>query len=171
MKGKPEVYAPLYEALKDGQKSLYDLVQQPSPTARTMADTLQAVGFMLEEGHSAIHMPPNNPKVAQNLNRAMAQATLNGAPYHFLIAPALPMVLMVPETELMFLALTPEDGVADAETLAAELVGRLLLMGKGLKRKSETLTQREVMLPHARELAQRFVEKTIRGWKRLGVVG
>jgi len=171
VKGKPEVYAPLYEALKDGPKSLYDLVQQPSPTVRTMADTLQAVGFMLDEGHAAIHMPPNNPIVVQNLNRAMAKATLNGAPYHFLIAPALPMVLMVPETELMFLALTPEDGVSDAETLATELVERLLLMNKGLKQESEALTQREVMLPRARKLAQRFVEKTIPGWKRLGVVG
>ncbi|MCX8017430.1 MAG: class I SAM-dependent methyltransferase, partial [Rhodocyclaceae bacterium] len=116
--GKPEVYAPLYDALAAGPKTVAELLRlplaqpQPEPSvtlaaeptpARQLPDTLQAIGLMLAAGHIALVRTPSDKlaKAAQALNRALLQAVWAGAPYRNLVAAAYPWVMNASDGDLM----------------------------------------------------------------------
>ena len=167
--GKPNVYGPLYEALASGPKSVAELMAASRQDLRSI---LQAVSLMLHAGHIAFFVPPKDFKPAQALNRAIAQAVAQGAPYNYLVAPACCYVFNAKDSDLMFLAATlTHKGPLKPETLAQWLVQQLLVLGKGLKDGEAALTTAEAMMPKAKELAQTFLTQTLPTWKRLGVIG
>lgn len=177
--GKPEVYAPLYDALQSGPKTLAELIatpvqaseNSPTPQPRTLADTLQAVGLMLHAGHVALAHPLSNDKPAKAINRAIAQAVLAGAPYRNLVAGAIPWVITAGEVDLMLLALAQSNPKAGADALGERLAASLVQLGRGLKgADGQPLTTREALTPRARELAQAFLAQTLPTWQRLGVL-
>ena len=179
--GKPEVYGPLYDALQSGPKTLGELMQVPliaadgqgGVAARTLGDTLQAVGLMLAAGHVALArgaLSGAADKAAKALNRAIAQASLDGAPYRSAVASALPWVLGATDSELMLAALHLSQPKAEADRLAQVWVDRLLLLGRGLAHEGQALTTREAMLPRATALVQAFQAQTWPTWQRLGVL-
>jgi SAM-dependent methyltransferase len=61
--GKPEVYAPLYEALQSGPKSIAELIEA---SGQNLPSTLQAVSLMLHAGHAAPFAPPKDTRPAQS---------------------------------------------------------------------------------------------------------
>ena len=167
--GKPEIYAPLYEALQSGPKTVAELMQaakQPLPAV------LQAVSLMLHASHIAPYAPAKDAKPAQSLNRALAEAAAQGAPYSYLTAPAGGYVITASDTQLLLLAAWHRlKGQAKPETLGGELAQTLAALGKGLKDGEQALTTVEAMRPKAQALAAEFLDKTLPAWKRLGVVG
>jgi SAM-dependent methyltransferase len=167
--GKPEIYAPLYEALQSGPKSIAELMQaakQPLPAV------LQAVSLMLHASHIAPYAPAKDAKPAQSLNRALAEAAAQGAPYSYLTAPAGGYVITASDTQLLLLAAWHRlKGQAKPETLGGELAQTLAALGKGLKDGEQALTTVEAMRPKAQALAAEFLDKTLPAWKRLGMVG
>ncbi|MBC7357609.1 MAG: methyltransferase regulatory domain-containing protein [Desulfacinum sp.] len=181
--GKPEIYAPLYESLQSGPKTLGELIQVPvgSPAdgvtvaaegapQRSLGDTLQALGLMLHAGHVALARGLPQDKPAKALNRALASAVLNGAPYRNLLAPNLPWVLSASDGDIMLAGLLMQHPKASAAQLAALWTQRLLALGRGLMKDGQSLTTREAMLPRAEELASTFLAKTAPQWQRLGVI-
>jgi len=167
--GKPEAYAPLYEALQSGPKSIAELMQAGG---QNLPSTLQAVSFMLHAGHAAPYAPPKDTRPAQALNRALAEAAAQGAPYNYLAAPAGGYTINASDSQLILLAAWHRlKGQAKPEALGGELAQNLAALGKGLKDGEQPLTTVEAMRPKAQALAAEFLEKTLPAWKRLGVVG
>lgn len=168
--GKPEVYAPLYEALKAGPKTLSELMQTPGPNPRNFADTVQALGFMVSAGHAVLYQPPGNQKPAHALNRVILDKVSKGAPYRHLVAPSLGTMISVSDTD-MFMADTVlhAKGKLDLSTLTSGLVQRLVGLGRGLRDGEQTLTTPETMMPRAQAIAEDFLSKTWPKFKRLGV--
>lgn len=185
VQGKPEVYAPLYDALSQGPKTVAELMAlpiatsadpaQPAPapaTARSLGDTLQAVGLMLAAGHLALLPPAGkavDAKAAKALNRVLIAAAAQGAPYKFLIASALPWVITASDGDQMLAHLHTQHPKASAEELGRRLAQQLAQLGRGLSKDGQPLTTLEAMTPRAVELAQAFLDKTAAHWKRLGV--
>jgi SAM-dependent methyltransferase len=166
--GKPEVYAPLYEALQSGPKSIAELIKAGG---QNLPSTLQAVSLMLHAGHAAPYAPPKDTRPAQALNRALAQAVAHGAPYNYLVAPAGGYVITASDTQLMLLAAWQRTkGAAQPEALGEALAQNLAALGKGLKEGEQPLTTVEAMRPKAQALAAEFLNNTLPNWKRLGVV-
>jgi hypothetical protein len=167
--GKPEVYAPLYEALATGPKTIAELMaasRQPLP------GVLQAVSLMLHASHAVPYAPAKDAKPAQSLNRALAEAAAQGAPYNYLAAPAGGYTINASDSQLILLAAWHRlKGQAKPEALGGELAQNLAALGKGLKDGEQPLTTPEAMRPKAQALAAEFLEKTLPAWKRLGVVG
>lgn len=185
VQGKPEVYAPLYDALSQGPKTVVELMALPiaanadptqpasaPATARTLADTLQAVGLMLAAGHLALLPPAGkavDAKPAKALNRALMAQAAQGAPYKFLIASALPWVITASDGDQMLAHLHTQHPKASAQELGSRFAQQLAQLGRGLAKDGQPLTTLEAMTPRAVELAQAFLDKTATHWKRLGV--
>jgi hypothetical protein len=79
-------------------------------------------------------------------------------------------VMTAGDVEMLFLSFLLEDGEMDLDLLAGKAVDRLLLLGKTLVKDGTALTNRETMLPYARELAEQFTNKTLPRWRTLGVL-
>ncbi|QIK38586.1 methyltransferase domain-containing protein [Caldichromatium japonicum] len=186
VQGKPEVYAPLYDALSQGPKTLVELIAVPvasapsaadaapaAPTTRTLANTLQAVGLMLHAGHLALlpaNAKPSDPKPAKALNRALLAATAQGAPYRHLVAAQLPWVITASDGDQMLAHLHLAHPKDDARALGERFAAKLLALGRGLAKDGQPITEPAAVTARAVELAAQFLEKTLPNWKRLGVV-
>ena len=167
MTGKPEVYGRIYEALASGQKTLAELM---AASEQQLPATLQALSLMLNAGHVLPFAPCRNPKPAQALNRAMAEAASAGAPYAFVAAPAIGGVIQASDTDLLMLAASTRSPLQPAP-IAEGLIQRLLGLGKGLKDGEQALTTADAMRPKALQLAEGFLATTLPNWRWLGVVG
>lgn len=169
--GKPEAYEPIYAALESGPKTLAELLTAGASQPRPLAEVLQILGLMLSANHAAIHSPPADARPAKALNRAMAEAVLQGAPYRYQIAAHLPHVLQVSDTDLMLLALWhAAPKLATPDSLGRKLAERLAGLGRGLKDGERALTTVDDMTPKASELAEAFLTKTLPHYQKLGVV-
>ncbi|MCX7823502.1 MAG: methyltransferase regulatory domain-containing protein, partial [Syntrophobacterales bacterium] len=185
--GKPEVYAPLYDALAAGPKTVAELLRLPlaqppqevaqtatiaqPPAARQLPDTLQALGLMLSAGHVALVRTPSDKllKGSQALNRAILQAVWAGAPYRNVVAAAYPWVLHVSDGDLMLAYAKLAQPKADAGQLGKLWAEQLRALGRGLAKDGQPLTTPEALEARATELAEVFLAKTWPTWQRLGV--
>lgn len=168
--GKPEVYTPLLDALESGPKTLEELIAQPGPSPRGFGDTLQCVAMMISAGQITLHHPAPDLELACRVNRAIVAAVADGAPYRFLIAGHTGAVITVGDVEMLFLSFVLDDGEMDPAILGERTVDRLLLLGRTLTKEAVALSSCETMLPHARELAEQFTNKTLPRWRTLGVL-
>jgi SAM-dependent methyltransferase len=168
--GKSEVYSPLLDALESGPKTLEELMAQPGPSPRGFIDTLQCLSMMMSAGHISLNHPAPDGDAVRRLNRAIATAVADGAPYRYMIAGKTGAVMTAGDVEMLFLSFLLEDGEMDLDLLAGKAVDRLLLLGKTLVKDGTALTNRETMLPYARELAEQFTNKTLPRWRTLGVL-
>lgn len=169
LKGKSEIYNLFYDQLAAGPKTARELMQVDTAKPLGLGDIAQALSFMLNEGHIGFYRPPSDRAPALALNRQIAIATANGAPYRFAIASKLGHVLTVSDVDLMFLTATFDTPNASATDLGQSLVNRLLSLGKGLTQQGKPLTKREELLPYATELAATFLQKTLPKWRDYGI--
>ncbi|MEM1311191.1 MAG: class I SAM-dependent methyltransferase [Cyanobacteria bacterium P01_H01_bin.153] len=169
LKGKSEVYTQFYEQLASGPKTAQELMQLPTAKPLGLGDMMQALSFMLSAGQIAFYQPPSDLTPALSLNRQIAIATANGAPYRFAIASKLGHVLTVSDVDLIFLATTFEQPQAQTAELGSALTDRLLALGKGLTQQGKPLTKREDLLPYATQLAETFQQKTLPKWQEYGI--
>jgi hypothetical protein len=169
LKGKSEIYQQFYNQLQDGPKTANELMQIQAEKPLTIADMLQAITFMVNAGHITFYRPPSDRAPALALNRAIAAATAQGAPYRFAIASSIGHVITVSDVDLIFMAESYEQPNIPAETLGAAMTTRLLNLGKGLTRDGKPLTNREAIQPYAVELADKFLKNTLPKWRSLGV--
>ncbi|HEY9887957.1 MAG TPA: class I SAM-dependent methyltransferase [Candidatus Obscuribacterales bacterium] len=169
LKGKAEIYHQFYDALAAGPKSALELMQLPTAKPLGLGDILQAIAFMLNAGHITFFVPPRDREPALALNRAIAIATAQGAPYRFVIASKIGYVLTVSDVDLMFWAEILQQPALSAAELGVLLTNRLLLLGKGLTQNDQPLTRREALEPYATELADIFLQKTLPQWHESGV--
>jgi SAM-dependent methyltransferase len=169
LKGKSEIYRMFYDELEGGPKSTADLMQVQTAKPLNLGDILQALTFMLNAGHIAFYRPPSDRAPALALNRAVAIATANGAPYRFVIASHIGHVLTVSDVDLIFLAETLQKPDISANELGAALANRLLNLGKGLSKDGKALTTLDALKPYGEELAGRFLQQTLPKWRELGV--
>jgi SAM-dependent methyltransferase len=169
LKGKSEIYQQFYDQLGDGPKTAAQLMQVQTEKPLTMVDIMQAITFMLNAGHITFYRPPTDRAPALALNRAIATATAQGAPYRFAIASSIGHVITVSDVDLIFMAESYDQPDMPAATLGAAMTNRLLNLGKGLTRDGQPLTTRETIQPYAVELADRFMKNTLPQWRSLGV--
>jgi len=169
LKGKTEIYNQFYDQLETGPKTARELMQVSTDKPLGLGDMMQSLSFMLNAGHVTFYRPPQNRAPALALNRQIAIATANGAPYRFAIASKLGHVLTVSDVDLIFLATTFDQPEASATDLGTGLANRLLALGKGLTHQGNPLTTRETLVPYATELATAFLQKTLPKWRDLGI--
>jgi SAM-dependent methyltransferase len=169
LKGKAEIYNLFYDQLATGPKTAQELMQVPSSQPLGLGDMMQALSFMVNEGHIGFYRPPSDRGPALALNRAIAIAAANGAPYRFAIASKLGHVITVTDVDLMLLTVTFDQPQGSPAELGAALVERLLVLGKGLSQQGKPLTKREDLLPYATQLAETFLQKTLPKWREYGV--
>ena len=169
LKGKVDIYNLFYDQLATGPKTAAELMKVSASQPLGLGDMMQALSFMLNEGHIGFYRPPSNRAPALALNRAIAIATANGAPYRFAIASKLGHVLTVSDVDLMLLTGTFDHPQASASDLGTTLVERLLALGKGLTQQGKPLTQRDELLPYATQLAETFLQQTLPKWQSYGI--
>ncbi|MDB9525148.1 class I SAM-dependent methyltransferase [Oscillatoria sp. CS-180] len=169
LKGKSEIYTLFYEELGSGPKTAAELMSVKTSKALNLGDISQAISFMLSAGHITFFRPPHDRGPALALNKAIAIAVAEGAPYRFVIASRIGHVLTVSDVDLMFLAETFNNPNVAAVDLGSALTTRLLTLGRGLTQNGKPLTTQETLLPYAEELAQKFLHQTLPKWKELGV--
>lgn len=169
LKGKSEIYHTFYNELAAGPKTAAELMQIETSKPLTLGDIMQALSFMLNAGHITFYRPPSDRQPALALNEAIAIATANGAPYRFVLASQLGYVLTVSDVDLMFLAVILAQPQLSATELGKALTERLIILGKGLAKDGQPLTQREQLQPYTIELAEKFLQQTLPQWKDWGI--
>lgn len=181
--GTEEIHGALYDALATGPKTLAELLQVPVNTRagepgtpkpsgrRSLIGTLQAVGLMLQARHLAV-VPAKiaETRVGKALNRVMIEATSQGAPYHYLVATAVPAVIYVPESDQLLCSLHFSHPKADSKSLAGLYIQRLRELDAQITKNGAALTEPAQIEQHATSLANDFMNSTLARWKRLGVV-
>jgi SAM-dependent methyltransferase len=167
--GKSEIYEAFFDKLETGPKSAGELMELDLPKPLNLNDILQALSFMLNAGYIGFYCPPVDPQPALALNREIAIAVAEGAPYRFVIGSQVGTVLTVSDVDLMFLAKLITQGDLAAPQLGNALTDCLLSLGKGLVKDGKPCTIREELLPYTQELAKGFLEQTLPLWKRMGV--
>lgn len=178
--GKPEVYGPLYDALASGTKTVSELISAPilgsssgtSEVKRTLADVLQALGLMLNQGHIAIarNRDEKIEKTAKSLNRVILESVFKGAPYRFLIASSIPWIISASDGDMILGHLRQTNPKADAFQLGTLFANHLLSLGRGLVKDGKPVTEAEALKVRSIELAEIFITKTLPLWQRLGVI-
>lgn len=167
--GKSDIYNRFYDQLETGPKTAGELMQVNTERPLGLSDIMQALTFMLNAGQIAFFNPPSDRGPALALNRAIAIAVSQGAPYRFVIASHIGHVLTVSDVDLMLLAKTFEKPDIQAAELGTDLTERLISLGKGLTQDGKALTTREALQPYTERLADAFLQKTLSRWKEYGI--
>ncbi len=168
--GQEGAYTPFYDALSSGPKTVAELMALPAAKPRQQSEVLQAAGLMLHAGHITFARSLPEPRPATAMNRAIARAVAKGAPYRNVIATALPAVISASDTDLILLSLAQDQSAPTAAGLASQLVEVLISLGRGLKREERSLVTRDDMLPAAVDVSATFLNQTLPGWRKLGVL-
>lgn len=179
VRGKSEVYAPLYDALASGPKKISELLNVPLGNTgennlrqmRTLSDTLQALGLMLNAGHLAIlrNINDRSEKVAKSLNRALMKAVFQGAPYRYLVSSALPWVIGATDSDMILGFLVINNPKLDATGLGRLFAENLISLGRGLLREGKPVTAPDEVKAYSIEIARTFLTRTLPNWQRLGI--
>ncbi len=169
LNGKADVYNSFFDLLESGPKTVEELMRVPFPKPLSLGDMLQALAFMLNAGYVGFFRPLANPQPALALNRAIAQAVAEGAPYRFVVASQTGNVLTVSDVDLIFLHQVMQQADLQPLELGERLTDCLLTLGKGLMKDGNPCTRREDLLPYAQTLAQTFLQETLPTWKKLGI--
>ncbi|MGF1458064.1 MAG: methyltransferase regulatory domain-containing protein [Leptolyngbyaceae cyanobacterium] len=169
LKGKPKIYQAFYDLLAQGPKTAREMMQAAGSQPLNLGDMVQALSFMLSAGQITFYHPPRDRAPALALNREIAVATANGAPYRFAIASQIGHVVTVSDVDLILLAARFEHPNATAADLGMSLTERLLAMNKGLTQAGQALTTREALQPYATDLAETFLQKTLPKWQEFGI--
>lgn len=168
--GNEAVYKPVYDALSSGPKTINELMQLPAPNPRSMNDTLHTVAMLLHAAHAEILHPVSQSKQIIQFNRAVARAVTEGAPYLFLASSQIGCAVTANTAEMLMLDTCFSSAQVKAETLALTLRQKLQALGRSLIKDGKTLTESSELANYTRQLADTFINTTLKNWKGIGVV-
>lgn len=161
---KAQIFGPLFDALDDGPKRISELLGLSD-----QANMLQALILLAHGGHVAILKDgPRSGEPAIRFNRAVAAATLTGAPYSYLAAPEIGSALATRDVDLMVLGLHNE-GVGRG-LIADRLIEALGKLGRKLLRDGKPVEGAEAQAL-AKDLVNDVFANRLPLWQKLGAVG
>ena len=168
--GKPEIYNPLLKALKNSPRTIGDLMKVIPSSDNKFNETTQALTLLLQSDYVVLNTPASTSGPSIRLNKVIAKAVADGAPYRILIESKTGNVFTASNTDIIMMhEVTSNPAIKTDDALATRLVDKLLRAGKGLKHDDEPLTTKATMLPYAKTLAKDFITSTQQTWKSNGV--
>jgi SAM-dependent methyltransferase len=168
--GRPEIYAPLLGALREGPVSLGDL--RRADPARPAGDWMQSLTLLTGAGH--VHPMLPDPVAGQAtsraLNRWIARANGDGADMPRLAAPAIGSMLPADLLETLVVGELLDGAAEDTASLAQRLLVQLRRAGRNLQRDGQPLENPQDLEQHARKLVQDVLTSRVPLLRALGVL-
>lgn len=165
--GNVDICRPMMEALVQGPRSLAQIRSDPRLAGRAFGDLLQTLIFLVHSSRVAMVNRSADPKVAARLNRTLARAVAEGAPYGFAAAATSGLALPMKDVDFLMLDALADMGRPDAGALGPALLTRLAALNRTLAKDGQPLTG-----DAARELAgataSAFLTGAFANLKRLG---
>lgn len=169
--GQPELYQPLIDALRAGPKTVAELHGLPPFTGKPLGVLIQAISFLLHAGFALLHRTQGDVKTSSRVNRAIARAVTEGAPYSYLVAAYGGQAIVASTVDMLLLDTHAENAASNLPQLAEGLWQRLVALGRTLQKDGVVLTEPESIRSEALAQAEQFVSSRLPEWKRLGVWG
>lgn len=167
--GQPEGYEAVMQALHaSGPQSLGELHALPHFAAEPFASLIRAASFLLHGGYVSLWRQ-GDPDRARRVNRAIAQAVAEGAPYTVLTAAHSALATTTSTIDLLLLDAWAENESRHAGDLAADLMLRLARLDLHLSKDNENITDPDAIRQEAVRLAERFIDRRLPQWRQLGV--
>ena len=174
VKGKPELYDPLFDALADGPKSLAELGKMPQFASFSVSTWGQLAALLAASGQGALYYnsgTPTPPAAAQSLNRALALNARFGGEFQALASPLLGNGLSSGSIERMvYLSLSQGVPHDDYKALARAVWGMLVPLGQRVVKDGATLETEEESLPQIEINVEKIIRTRLPLWRKLGVV-
>lgn len=167
--GQSELYAPLMAALQESPKTLAQLHALPPFAGQPLARVIQVATFLLHGGFVVLHHPGGDAKGASRVNRAIARAVTEGAPYSQLVCAHCGQATTAATVDLLLLDTLATGAEPKAAVLATGLLQRLAALGRSLQKNGAAITESAAASQEAHTLAEQFLTTRLPEWKRLGV--
>ena len=165
------IVGPVVEELTKGPRTIAQLTSLPQlQTEANAAIAIQAIILLVHAG--VIMLAPLTPgpaDAAQRLNRAIARAAANGAPYQYLSAPALGTAIQTNDVDLILFDAWNANAGIDAAGLGQALIDGLAKLGRGLNSNGTLLTG-DAMAARVAELSDSFLKTKLPRWAGLGIM-
>jgi SAM-dependent methyltransferase len=171
VKGRAELYAPIFDALAEGPVRLPALVAQLTGRGETAAAVVQAVGLLVHAGQLKMVRAESKPDwaPARRLNVALAQEIAAGRTVRVLAAPAVGTAVAADLCDFGFVAARERDLWLDADTIARTTWKLIESTSIRPARDGKFYSQESEALPYLREAAERLLAEKRGVLEGLGV--
>lgn len=169
LSGDANLYDALREALSGEAMTLAQLMAKPTLAKRSLADLVQALSMLTHARQVAPWRPKPDKAVAVRLNRVLAEAVCEGAPYGFAIAAHTGLAVAVNDLSFMLLDTCAKHPTkVNPATLAQGLRERLQRLGRQLQHEGQPVTP-EQLTNKLDAAVHQFIQGNLTQYKRLGV--
>jgi SAM-dependent methyltransferase len=165
-----ETFRPIIDALKDGPKTLRDLLAVPaiakngqSALAQTVILLVHALALGIGRGQVVA------PETAHRFNATIARHVSAGAPYGFIAVPALGSALAVSDIDWMLLDTWLEKPGSTQAELGVGLAKRLKALGRSLAHEGTRL-EGKAHDERVAAMAKTFRDSHLGTWRKLGAI-
>lgn len=167
----PNIVAPVVEELAKGPRTIAQLTSLPQLQTEANAPiAIQAIILLVHAGVLMLAPADSAPAdAAHRLNRTIAAAVANGAPYQYLSSPVLGTAIQTNDVDLILLDAWIANTAIDTAGLGKALVDCLAKLGRGLNSNGSALTGDALALRVA-ELSESFLKTKLPRWVGLGIV-
>jgi SAM-dependent methyltransferase len=167
----PNIVGPVVEELGKGPRTIAQLTGLPQLRSEAnVAIAIQAIILLVHAGVVMLAPTETVPATsAQGLNRVIAKAVANGAPYQYVAAPVLGTAIQTNDVDLLLLDAWLSQAGLDAAGLGEALVAGLAKLGRGLN-SSDGLLTGDALNQRAADLSQTFLTTKLPRWSSWGVV-
>lgn len=173
LKGNPEVYNAIFEALLSGKDRIADLEGLPFMKGKQIGALLQPLA-MLVHGDFAhpLRVPPRDGcdhEPSRLFNRIVSEKVYQGAPLNFLAAPAIGSGILASFPELAIFALKKRRPDSSEELLVETLFSQMKLLGRRMMRDGTPVEGDEENLELLRNALKQYDSATLPRWRALGI--
>ncbi len=172
--GRPDIYQPLHDRLRQGPVSVRELAANPPFSDRPPVELLQSVSLMIAGGFAHPVLPGGDAAAARQssraLNAAIAQVNAAGGDLPRLVAPLLGSSLQVDLVETLLLGELLAGRPAEPDALVTKLPDLLAGGGRTLQREGRAVTDPAEARMIATDLVGRFLDQRVPVLRDLGVL-
>lgn len=166
----PALSDALRDALKAGPKTVGQLLALPSIAPGTLTDVVHALTFLMHARQVTLWQAKPDKTVAHRVNRAIAAAVCEGAPYGYVVAAHTSLGIPMNDLVLMLLDVCASQAgqKITPNALNQGLRDRLQRLGRQLQHEGKTLTPEELS-GKLDIIVQQFIHTQLPEFKRIGV--
>ena len=163
--GSREVFKKIIETFSTQGSSIIEAMA--ALNVNDLPTFLRQVSLLLQGGWLALEGSADQTN-AKKLNRTMANAVLEGAPYQYLCAPRLQSTITINYIQFLLIA-SVEEGDTPT-TLGQKLIQRMKALNKRFAHDGKAIEDPKQILSKATIQAELFLKDTIRRYKSLGAI-
>lgn len=169
VEGKREIYEPIMQELKKGERSVEELLQVKPLSEIGVLSVVQALTLLMSKDLVTIYNENHDIAHTQQFNRNIIKLASEGRPYNFLCCPVSGMGVAVSAVEMILLDIVSEGNIS-TDDLSERALKRLKQQGKSLVKDGKPITEPKEEMAEMMLIVIEFLSKKLPKLKALKVV-